>query len=72
MLPLLLAQLVHHYHLDAGIRSLGIDNPLHLSYLWSDPQGIQYRDELYANLRGFTYGGAELKTKLRDLNCDAF
>ena len=72
MLPLLLAQLVHHYHLDAGIRSLGVDNPLHLSYLWSDPQGIEYRHELRSNLRGFTYGGAELKTKLRDINCDAF
>lgn len=72
MLPLLLAQLVHHYHLDAGIRSLGVDNPLHLSYLWSDPQGIEYRHVLHSNLRGFTYGVAELKTKLRDINCDAF
>ena len=72
MLPLLLAQLVHHYHSDTGIGSLGSDNPLHLSYLWSDPEGIQYRYFLFQNLRGFTYGRAELKTKFRDLKCDSW
>jgi len=72
MLPLLLAQLVHHYHSDAGIASLGYDNPLLLSYLWNNPDGIVLRHELHSNLRGGIYGNAELKSQLRDLQCDEF
>ena len=72
MLPLLLAQLVHHYHSDSGQRSLGYDNPLLLSYLWLNADGIALRHLLYSNLRGGIYGNAALKSNLRDLQCDDF
>lgn len=72
MLPLLLAQLVHHYHSDSGQRSLGLGNPLLRTYLWNDPQGILLRHELHSNLRGGVYGNSTLKSKLRDIPCDQF
>ena len=72
MLPLLLAQLVHHYHSDSGQRSLGLGNPLLRTYLWNDPQGILLRHQLHSNLRGGVYGNSTLKSKLRDIPCDQF
>jgi hypothetical protein len=50
LLPLLLAQLVHHYHNPAGIATLSTDNPLLSSPLWADEVGILYRHTLHQNL----------------------
>jgi hypothetical protein len=41
LLPLILAQLIHHYH--HSLDSLGDQNPLRLSPLWNDENGILYR-----------------------------
>jgi hypothetical protein len=72
MLPLLLAQLVHHYHTDAGQQSLGFGNPLLRTYLWNDSRGILLRHELHSKLQGGVYGNSTLKSKLRDIPCDHF
>jgi hypothetical protein len=69
LLPLLLAQLVHHYH--QGYKGLGQDNPLRLSPLWNDPSQIIYRHTLFANLKGALYGDDQIKnTELRDFGSD--
>lgn len=73
LLPLLLAQLVHHYHQSQGLCSLGFDNPLRLSPLWNDPQMITYRFELFDNLVGASYkSGTTPSVDLRDLDTDNF
>jgi hypothetical protein len=73
LLPLLLAQLVHHYHSVDGLASLGSDNPLRLSPLWNDPSLIQYRFDLFDNLVGASYkSGTEPSQDLRDLDTDSY
>jgi hypothetical protein len=70
-LPLILAQLIHHYH--HSLDSLGDQNPLRLSPLWNDENGILYRYHLYANLQGVCYGQNHIKgTELRDINSDTW
>lgn len=71
LLPLLLAQLVHHYHSPTGIASLSTDNPLHSSPLWSDATSIIYRHTLHQNLLGAGHGPNEIVApKLRDMEAD--
>jgi hypothetical protein len=73
LLPLLLAQLVHHYHKSEGLRSLGRDNPLRMSPLWNDPEWITYRHTLFDNLVGAGYNfGTVPAVDLRDLDTDKF
>ena len=52
LLPLVLAQLVNHYHHAVGLRQLGHDNPLRNSPLWFEPKWIAYRAVLHTNLLG--------------------
>ena len=71
LLPLLLAQLVHHYHNPAGIATLSTDNPLLSSPLWADEGGIRYRHMLHQNLLGAGYGPSEIVApELRDMEAD--
>ena len=71
VLPLILAQLIHHYH--HSLDSLGDQNPLRLSPLWNDQNGILYRHHLYANLQGICYGQNHIKGReLRDINSDTW
>jgi hypothetical protein len=73
LLPLLLAQLVHHYHQPDGLGSLGRDNPLRLSPLWNEDSFIRYRHTLFDNLVGASYGsGTTPSVDLRDLDTDSF
>jgi len=71
LLPLLLAQLVHHYHNPAGIATLSTDNPLLSSPLWADEVGILYRHTLHQNLLGAGHGASEIVApELRDMEAD--
>ena len=71
LLPLLLAQLVHHYNSPAGIATLSQDNPLLMSPLWSDEGGILYRKMLHSHLLGAMHGPSEIiAPELRDMEAD--
>jgi hypothetical protein len=71
VLPLLLAQLLHHYH--NSLDSLGDENPLRLSPLWNDEDCILYRYHLYENLQGLSYGQNHIKSReLRDIHSDTW
>ena len=69
LLPLLLALLLHHYH--NSLDTLGDENPLRLSPLWNDENGILYRHHLFENLRGVGHGPDHINAlELRDINSD--
>lgn len=71
LLPLLLAQLVNHYHSPAGLAQLGHDNPLRSSPLWAEPRWIEYREVLHRNLLGGHNARSAFKSQLRDPGCDS-
>jgi hypothetical protein len=70
LLPFLLAQLLTHYHSRSGQASLGNDNPLLRSPLWSETRWIAYRHELHGKLLGGRNPESAYSSQLRDPHCD--